>query len=149
LEEQLFGIKGSFNKLRKFLWWYLRRVEQSPLDATLVYLYLKTNANFMATEVYSNVKVLYSYLLDIIEEGRTSGEMRQDLNPYVARDLFIGTMDHIVTRWLLKDRSYSLFENLDSHFELLASAFRPYTAECGDMPGTGGKTEAVVAVESK
>ncbi|MBW1767077.1 MAG: TetR/AcrR family transcriptional regulator, partial [Deltaproteobacteria bacterium] len=60
LEEQLFGIKGAFNKLRKYLWWYLRRVEQAPLDAKIVYLFLKTNANFMDTEVYSNVKRLYS-----------------------------------------------------------------------------------------
>lgn len=128
LEWQLFGIQGAYNKLRKYLWWYMRRVEQAPLDAKVVYLFLKTNANFMATEVYSNVKRLYAYLLDIFEEGRASGEMRPDLNPYVARDLFVGTMDHIVTRWLLKDQSYSLFENLDSLFELLSSAFRPASA---------------------
>ena len=125
LEEQLFGIQGAVSKLRKYLWWYMRRVEQAPLDAKLVYLYLKTNANFLETEVYSNVKALYAYLLDIFEEGCASGEMRSDLNPYVARDLFVGTMDHIIVRWLLKDCSYSLFENLDSLFDLLASAFRP------------------------
>jgi TetR/AcrR family fatty acid metabolism transcriptional regulator len=122
LKEQLFGIKGGINKLRKFLWWYLRRIEEAPLDAKIVYLFLKTNANFMKTEVYSNVKTLYSYLIDIFEEGRTSGEMRSDLNPYFARDIFIGTMEHIVTRWLLKDRSYSLFENLEEIFDLMEQA---------------------------
>ena len=129
LEEQLFGIKGSFNKLRKYLWWYLRRVEQSPLDAKIVYLFLKTNANFMQTEVYANVKSLYGYLLDIFEEGSTSGEMKPDLNPYLARDVFIGTMDHLVTRWLLKDMSYSLFENLDPIFDLMADAFKSIPGE--------------------
>lgn len=125
LEGQLFGIKGAYNKLRKYIWWYLRRVEQAPLDATLVYLYLKSNANFMATEVYSEVRVLYSYLTDIIEEGRKSGEMRKDLDPYVAREIFIGTTDYIITRWLLKNRSYSLFDNLESLFDLLANSLRP------------------------
>jgi len=124
LKEQLFGIKGSFNKLRKFLWWYLRRIEEAPLDAKIVYLFLKTNANFMDTEVYSNVKILYSYLIDIFEEGRTSGEMKPDLNPYFARTIFVGTMEHIVTRWLLKDMSYSLFENLEDTFDLMVDAFR-------------------------
>lgn len=128
LEEQLFGIKGACNKLRKYLWWYMRRVEQSPLDAKVVYLFLKTNANFMATEVYSNVRRLYAYLLDIFEEGRASGEMRPDLNPYVARSLFVGTMDHVVTRWLLKDQAYSLFDDLESHFELLSGAYSPPSA---------------------
>jgi TetR/AcrR family fatty acid metabolism transcriptional regulator len=124
LEEQLFGIEGAFNKLRKYLWWFMRRIEQAPLDAKIVFLFLKTNANFMKTEVYSNVKILYSYLLNIFEEGSKSGEMKKDLNPYFARSLFIGTMDHVVTRWLLKDRNYSLFENLDEIFELMANAFK-------------------------
>ncbi len=124
LKEQLFGIKGAFNKLRKFLWWYLRRIEEAPLDAKIVYLFLKTNANFMKTEVYTNVRTLYSYLIDIFEEGRVSGEMKSDLNPYFARDIFIGTMEHLVTRWLLKDRSYSLFENLEEIFNLMVNGFK-------------------------
>jgi len=124
MEEQLFGIKGANNKLRKYLWWYLRRVEQAPLDAKIVYLFLKTNANFLKTEVYSNVKKLYAYLLDIFEEGRRTGEMKPDLDPYLARDIFVGTMDHMVTRWLLRDMSYSLFDNLEKTFDLMVDAFR-------------------------
>ena len=123
-EEQLFGIQGAVNKLRKYLWWYMRRVEQSPLDAKIVYLFLKTNANFLNTEVYSNVKKLYSNLVDIFEEGRKSGEMKPDLNPLLARDIFVGTMDHIISRWLLKDMSYSLFDNLENIFELMVDAFK-------------------------
>jgi TetR/AcrR family fatty acid metabolism transcriptional regulator len=49
--------------------------------------------------------------------------MKPDLNPRFARDIFIGTVDHIITRWLLKDRSYSLFENLENIFELMVAAF--------------------------
>ncbi len=123
LDEQLFGIKGAVNKLRKFLWWNLRRIEEAPLDAKIVYLFLKTNAKFMNTEVYSNVKTLYSHLLNILEEGKQTGELKQDLDPYLARDIIIGTMDHIVTRWLLRDMSVPLFQNLDQIFDLMVSAF--------------------------
>jgi TetR/AcrR family transcriptional regulator, fatty acid metabolism regulator protein len=123
VQGQLFGIKGAMNKLRKYLWWNMRRIEQAPLDAKIVYLFLKTNANFMNTPVYANVRKLYAYLVDIFEEGKKTGEMKPDLNPYAARDIFIGTMDHVVTRWLLKDMSYSLFENLEQIFELMVNAF--------------------------
>jgi TetR/AcrR family transcriptional regulator, fatty acid metabolism regulator protein len=123
IQEQLFGIKGAVNKLRKYLWWNLRRIEQAPLDAKIVYLFLKTNANFMNTPVYANVRKLYSYLLEIFEEGKRTGEMKPDLNLQSARNIFVGTMDHIVTRWLLKDMSYSLFDNLDDIFDLMVSAF--------------------------
>ena len=124
LDEQLFGVKGAVNKLRKYLWWYMRRVEQSPMDAKIVYLFLKTNANFLNTEVYSNVKNFYANLIDIFEEGRKTGEMKADLNSRAARDIFVGTMDHVISRWLLKDMSYSLFDNLESIFELMVRAFK-------------------------
>jgi len=124
VQEQLFGIKGATNKLRKYLWWNMRRIEQAPLDAKIVYLFLKTNANFMNTPVYANVRKLYAHLVDIFEEGKKTGEMKPDLNSYAARDIFVGTMDHMVTRWLLNDMSYSLFENLEQIFELMVNAFR-------------------------
>jgi len=124
LEEQLFGIKGAFNKLRKFMWWHLRCMEKDPLEAKITFHFLKTNANFMKTDVYAQAVLLYSYLLKFFEEGVESGEMKPDLTPYVARSIFIGTMDHIISRWLLKDMSYSLFDNLEETFDHLVDAFR-------------------------
>lgn len=123
LEDQMFGIHGAFNKLRKYIWWMYRRIEQSPLDAKIVYLNLKTNAGFMETPVYENVQKLYHYLIDIFEEGKQSGEMPGELNSLVARSIVIGTMDHTITRWLLKDMSYSLFDGLDATFEIFTHAF--------------------------
>lgn len=124
IEEQLFGVKGAANRLRKFLWWYLRRIEQAPLDAKIVYLFLKTNANFLTTPVYANVRKFYAHLLDIFEEGRSSGELRPDLNPHLARDLFVGTVEHVITRWLLKEMRHSVYDNLDELFEMMLRAFR-------------------------
>jgi TetR/AcrR family fatty acid metabolism transcriptional regulator len=49
--------------------------------------------------------------------------MKSDLDPRIARDIFVGTMDHLITRWLLKDMSYSLFDNLDKTFNLIVRAF--------------------------
>ena len=78
------------------------------INDKIVYLFLKTKANFLTTEVYANVKKLFAYIVDIFEDGLKSGEMKSDLDPRIARDIFVGTMDHIITRWLLKDMSYSL-----------------------------------------
>jgi hypothetical protein len=50
--------------------------------------------------------------------------MRPDLNSYVARSIFLGTIEHVVVRWLLKDMSYSLFDTLDQTFEIFVNGFR-------------------------
>lgn len=124
LEEQLFGIQGAFNKLRKFLWWYLRYIEREPLTAKVVFLFLKTNANFLKSKVYPNVQTFYASLIKIFTEGRDSGEMKPDLNPYLARSIFLGTIEHMAIRWLVKDMSYSLFDNLENTYQMLVSAFK-------------------------
>lgn len=131
LENHLFGIEGAENKLRKYLWWYLRRMELSPLDAKIVYLNLKTNSKFLKTDVYSGVRSLYSYPVSIISEGIKNGEVRADLDPKAAREIFVSTMDHMITRWLLKDMSYSLFDNIDTIFKIIISGFR-----CENSPST-------------
>jgi hypothetical protein len=38
--------------------------------------------------------------------------------------MVVGIMDHIITRWLLKDRAYSLFNDLEKIFDLVIDAFR-------------------------
>jgi hypothetical protein len=89
------------------------------MTAKVAFLFLKTNPNFMQTDAYANVQTFYSHLLKIFEEGRDSGEMRKDLNPFTARAILLGTIDHMVIRWLLKGRDYSLFDNLDHTFNIL------------------------------
>lgn len=133
LKEHLFGIKGAFNKLRKFLWWYLRYIEKEPLTAKVVFLHLKVNRSVVNTEVYSNVKTFYAFLIDIFEEGKKSGEMRPDLNTYVARSIFLGTIEHITIRWLLKDMSYSLFDTLEQTFEIFVNGFKAMDWQTGKI----------------
>lgn len=124
LKLQLFGIEGAINKLRKFLWWYLNYIEREPMTAKVVFLFLKTNPNFIQTDVYLNVKTFYSFLIRIFEEGRDSGEIRKDLNPFTARAIFLGMIEHMVIRWLLKGMNYSLFDNLDLAFKVLVEGLR-------------------------
>lgn len=124
LELQLLGLNGAINKLRKFLWWYIHYIESEPMTAKVVFLFLKTNPNFTQTEAYANVKTFYSYLIKIFEEGRESGEFMPDLNPFIARATFLGTIEHLVIRWLLKDRAYSLFDNLEHTWKVLMEGIR-------------------------
>lgn len=124
LELQLLGIQGATNKLRKWLWWYIHYIQNAPSTAKVVFLFLKTNPNFQQTDVYPNVKTFYSSLVKIFEEGRGSGEFSGDLDPFIARSVFLGTVEHMVIRWLVKGMNYSLFDNLEKTFKILVDGLR-------------------------
>ena len=117
--EQFFGMEGTLNKLRKFMWWLLRYVQRNPDMAKVTFLYLKTNRHFIETEEYQSLRKVYSVLLDVFKEGMESGEIRHGFNPYIARQVFLGSIEHIIIRWLLKDMSYDLFDELPQAFDLI------------------------------
>jgi len=73
IEDQMLGIKGAFNKLRKFTWWYLNFFEKNPEYASVVLLELKTSRTYIFTEAYQAARTLYQIVLDIIKEGQEEG----------------------------------------------------------------------------
>ena len=50
--------------------------------------------------------------------------MRKDLDPFIARAIFLGTFEHLVIRWLLKGQNYSLFDNLEHTFKIMVEGLQ-------------------------
>lgn len=121
----MIGIKGSFNKLRKFVWWWLNYIEQSPGYGSIILLELKVRKSFMETEGYERGRDFYHILLDIIKEGQNEGVIKKEMNIYLARSVIIGALEHNITRWLLKDRGYSLLSYADDLVDLLIDMLKP------------------------
>ncbi len=125
IEDHLFGIKGALAQLRKFVWVYVRQMTREPIYSRIIMLHLKASNSFLNSDAYKKVQKFYGRLLDIIVAGQKSGEIRPELNPYIARAVIIGTIEHIVTRWLLKNGAYDIFTHMDPAFELIEDALRP------------------------
>ena len=45
---------------------------------------------------------------EILETGIKQGEFQADLNVRVARQMIFGTVDEVVTNWVMSDRKYDL-----------------------------------------
>ena len=124
INDHLMGIKGALNKLRKFIWWWLNYVERNPGYGAIVLLELKTSKTYVSTEAYQAARNFYQIVLDIIKEGQEAGEFKKEINIYLARSLCVGSIEHIIIRWLLKDRKYSLIQYADELADLLVDSFK-------------------------
>jgi TetR/AcrR family fatty acid metabolism transcriptional regulator len=124
INDHMMGIKGAFNKLRKFIWWWLNFVEKNPGYGSIVLLELKTSKTYVSTEAYQAARSFYQIVLDIINEGQAEGLIKKEVNPYLARSLCVGAMEHIIIRWLLKDRKYSLIQYADELADLLINSLK-------------------------
>jgi len=111
VELHLKGISGALNKIRKFVWYFLYFFKTNPEYGRLLMLEMRVNKSFVKTETYDFLKQSVSSVLEIIEEGQKEGVIRKDVDIYLLRHLILGILEHMVTRWLLKETKYDLLEH--------------------------------------
>ena len=93
LNEQLEGINGAYQRLRKFIWSHLRYNDVNRDYITLVFLECRTNPNFYKSKAYNLIRENVRIFTDIFEAGRKAGTFRQDLKLNLFRDMVFGLMD--------------------------------------------------------
>ena len=82
-------------------------------------LEMRVNRSFVKTKTYSFLRKSTSEILAIIREGQAEGVIRIDANPYVIRQLTLGILEHVVTRWLLKGEKYDLMDSYEDISKLI------------------------------
>ncbi len=119
LELHLQGITGTFNKIRKFIWYYLYFFKMNPEYARTLMLEMRVSKSFVKSRTYDSVKDFTNKALEIIKEGQEELVIRRDINIYLVRHLLLGILEHMVTRWLLKGENYDLMEYYGEASELV------------------------------
>ena len=115
VELHLEGITGALNKIRKFVWYFLYFFKTNPEYGRVLMLEMRVSKSFVKTETYDFLKQSVGSVLEIIAEGQKEGVIRTDVDIYLLRHLILGILEHMVTRWLLKEGKYDL---LDHHQEV-------------------------------
>ena len=124
LELHLEGISGAFNKIRKFVWYFLYFFKTNPEYGRILMLEMRVSKNFVKTETYGFLKQSVSQAMNIIIEGQNEGVIRQDTDIYILRHVILGTLEHMVSRWLLKGEKYDLLEHHQEVSRVLIDGLR-------------------------
>jgi TetR/AcrR family fatty acid metabolism transcriptional regulator len=124
LELHLEGISGAFNKLRKFVWYFLYFFKTNPGYGRILMLEMRVSKSFVQTETYDFLKQSVSQIIDIIIEGQNEGVIRQDTDVYILRHLVLGIVEHMVSRWLLKGEKYDLLEHHEEVSRILIDGLK-------------------------
>jgi TetR/AcrR family fatty acid metabolism transcriptional regulator len=122
LDLHLQGITGTFNQIRKFIWYYLYFFKTNPDYGRILMLEMRVSRSFVKTKTYSFLRKSTNEILEIIREGQEEGVIRMDANPYIIRQLTLGILEHVVTRWLLKGEKYDLMDSYEDISNLVIDA---------------------------
>jgi TetR/AcrR family transcriptional regulator, fatty acid metabolism regulator protein len=119
LDLHLEGITGTYNKIRKFIWFYLYFFQVNPAYSRALMLEMRVNKRFSRAKAFKAFNLLTDKILEIIEEGLEERVIRKDVNIYLLRQLILGILEHVVTRWHLKEERYPLTDSSEDVCKLI------------------------------
>jgi AcrR family transcriptional regulator len=113
LEFHLNYVRGAANKLRSIIYHYLSFYQNHPDYSAVAMLILKQNRKFLDTDAYQTVREGSRVILRVVEEGIASGEFKPNTDPYLVRSVLLGTIEHLVIRWVLLGEPQGLLQYVD------------------------------------
>ncbi len=101
---------------------YLEFYENNPLYTSVVLLTLKGNKNFIKSPAYAVIRKASRTVVDAFQEGVEEGVFRDDIDPYIVRNMVMGFIEHMTIQWLLIGRPESISSYRDTIFDMVIRA---------------------------
>lgn len=122
LSELAHYIKDPRERLRAIIQAYLEFYESNPLYTSVALLTLKGNRRYVASPAYQSVREAAHTLIEVVQEGAHRGVFRDDVDPYLVRNMVLGFIEHLTIQWLLVGRPKTIAEQADTIFQMVMRA---------------------------
>lgn len=110
---ELAAIKDPRAKLRKLAFLHLDRLGANRGLAMVVQTELRQSAKFLSEFSHRHMVAYFDMVREILREGQAAGHFRPDISDRIAANVFFGSLDSLVTSWLLSDHEYQLSASAD------------------------------------
>ncbi len=97
------GIEGTKNKLRKFIWSTIYFYDQDRVFSKILLLEVRNYPGYFTSETYEIVKQYTNLMLEIIENGMKTGDIRKDLEARSIRQIVLGGIEHLILPAIIND----------------------------------------------
>jgi len=128
IDVNLEGVTGTVDKVKKLVWYYLHYFTTNPDYVRSLMLEMRVSRDFVKSRSYRSFRAFSKQVLAILKEGQEEGVIKQNVDVYLAEHLLLGTLEHIVTRWLLKGEKYDLMQCHEKVSDLILSGICDQTA---------------------
>ena len=115
-------VHGAPARMRMIIQAYLEFYEQNREYTSIALLTLKGNRNFIQSEAYQIVRDVSGSIVVVYNEGIKEGVFRDDLDPYLVRNMVLGFIEHLTVQWILIGRPEKISEYRDVIFEMVMRA---------------------------
>lgn len=122
LREFAHYVNDPRERVRAIIQAYLEFYENNPLYTSVALLTLKGNRRYVASPAYQSVRQAAHALIEVFQDGVLRGAFRDDLDPYLVRNMVLGFIEHLTIQWLLVGRPKGITEHTDTIFHMVMRA---------------------------
>ncbi len=141
-DEQLAGIKGTWNRLRYMAWRQLKNIQDDPVLYRFIHNDIKLDPEFRSTRIFHLHRSFTKRTLEIVKTAMDTGEFLSDIPVRLVRDTIYGAIDHHVWRYVRGDGSINIDRIAD---DVTTLVYRGLASQKGDHK----QEEAASKIESR
>ena len=108
IRQKTAGIESAVSKLFMLVETHFLLLSQNDPLAIVTQLELRQSNQDLRLKINEVLKGYLQVIDEILETGIKQGEFQADLNVRVARQMIFGTVDEVVTNWVMSDHKYDL-----------------------------------------
>lgn len=124
--EKLKSERSSIGKLETVIRASLESYSSNRVFARMLLLEVRSLPSYFESDAYEMVRVYAATILDIINEGVQSGEIRPDIDPYVLRKMLIGGIEHACLGEIIFGRDLDVEKTTEAMTQILLHGVRDH-----------------------
>lgn len=123
IEEEIRTEQSASEKLYTLIDKHFSLLAEDHHLAIVTQLELRQSNKELRLRINEVLKGYFNVVDKIITSGQEAGEFREDLDLRLTRQMIFGTIDEIVTTWVMNDQKYNLTKQVKQVHELFVYGF--------------------------
>jgi TetR/AcrR family transcriptional regulator, fatty acid metabolism regulator protein len=123
IEEEIRTEQSAAEKLYTLIDKHFSLLAEDHHLAIVTQLELRQSNKELRLRINEVLKGYFNVVDKIITSGQEAGEFREDLDLRLTRQMIFGTIDEIVTTWVMNDQKYNLTKQVKQVHELFVYGF--------------------------
>jgi TetR/AcrR family fatty acid metabolism transcriptional regulator len=133
---ELFHIKNPLRKLRRFIRYFFSTFFTNRDFVKVFLIEVQLSFRFFGSKAFELFQDYFHLIENIIEEGKSDGSFRPDVNPRLFRNMLIGTFNSLTLRFFILegDTAIDKMEKIDLATEMLCRSVTTSESHCLSPP---------------
>lgn len=127
LYENLEGVEGALNKIRKLIWYHLNFYEKNRDYVLILLQNIRLKPSFTSTRAYALIRDFSRLVVQIIEKGKKEGAIRKDVDSKLLRDAILGSIEHVTIRGSILGRLTKLTSVAPRIYDFFVSGIQTHS----------------------